>query len=78
MAAGFSGRCKIWLADSAGGIDYDAVDWSSPSALVLGNESHGVSPDLEALADGRVRIPMPGGAESLTPLQRELCWYLKL
>ncbi len=56
---------KIWLADSAGGTDYDAVDWSSPSALVLGNESHGVSPDLEALADGRVRIPMPGGAESL-------------
>jgi 23S rRNA (guanosine2251-2'-O)-methyltransferase len=32
---------------------------------VLGNESEGVSPAVEALADTRVRIPMANGVESL-------------
>jgi RNA methyltransferase, TrmH family len=61
----FLAGVKVLLADASAWTDYDVVDWSLPSALVLGNESHGVSTDLEALADGRVRIPMPGGAESL-------------
>lgn len=40
-------------------------DWRRPVAVVLGNEGAGVSPALLALADGHVRVPMPGRAESL-------------
>jgi len=33
--------------------------------LIMGNESTGISPDLEKLADKRIRIPKRGSAESL-------------
>ncbi len=42
-----------------------AVDWRSPTAIVLGNEGAGVGPEVAALADAAVCIPMPGRAESL-------------
>ncbi len=35
------------------------------TAFLLGNEGRGVDPALEQLVDGVVRIPMPGGVESL-------------
>lgn len=38
---------------------------SSPVALVLGSESHGLDQSLYELADRRVRIPMAGDTESL-------------
>ena len=43
---------------------YDC-DLTGPVALVFGNEGAGVSPQLLALADTPVIIPMPGQAESL-------------
>jgi RNA methyltransferase, TrmH family len=46
-----------------GGDDYAGVDWSIPSALVLGNEAWGLPGGLEL--DGFVGIPMVGRAESL-------------
>jgi TrmH family RNA methyltransferase len=45
------------------GEDYAAYDWSVPTAVVLGNESAGLRPDLPL--DGYVAIPMAGRAESL-------------
>ncbi|OHV04794.1 TrmH family RNA methyltransferase [Mycobacterium talmoniae] len=36
-----------------------------PTAWLFGPEAHGLSADVAALADHRVRIPMSGGAESL-------------
>jgi TrmH family RNA methyltransferase len=36
-----------------------------PAAWLLGNEAHGLSDDLAAAADHRVRIPIHGRAESL-------------
>jgi TrmH family RNA methyltransferase len=36
-----------------------------PTAWLFGPESHGLPADVAAVADHRVRIPMPGGAESL-------------
>ncbi|MDD2546214.1 MAG: RNA methyltransferase [Burkholderiaceae bacterium] len=36
-----------------------------PCAWVLGHEGQGVSPEIEALASGRIRIAQPGGEESL-------------
>ena len=34
-------------------------------AWIVGSEAHGISPAIEEIADLRVSIPMPGGAESL-------------
>jgi signal transduction histidine kinase len=43
---------------------YDA-DLSRPTAVLFGNEAHGLPPDVEAAADGKVRVPISGRAESL-------------
>ncbi len=54
------------LAASVGkGDEYTAVDLRRPTALVLGNEARGLPPDVEALVDGALHIPMVGRAESL-------------
>ena len=38
---------------------------TAPTAWLFGAEAHGLAEDVAALADARVRIPMPGSAESL-------------
>jgi TrmH family RNA methyltransferase len=54
----------VWVADARGSVEYTAVDWAAPWALVVGGEAEGAS--TAALERGRtVRIPMPGAAESL-------------
>jgi 23S rRNA (guanosine2251-2'-O)-methyltransferase len=40
-------------------------DFSTPAALVLGNEGHGVSPELMDLCDVRLCVPQHGGIGSL-------------
>lgn len=40
------------------------VDFSTPLALVLGNEKDGVSPEMIEAADERIIIPMPGFVQS--------------
>lgn len=50
----------------AGAVDgYTSVDLSLPMALIMGNEAHGLSPDVQAELDRAVSIPMAPGAESL-------------
>jgi TrmH family RNA methyltransferase len=56
---------EVWLADAAGQVAYDAVDWTRPSALIVGGEAAGAGEEASALATGRVSIPMAGGTESL-------------
>ncbi|ADL51754.1 TrmH family RNA methyltransferase [Clostridium cellulovorans] len=41
------------------------VDLSQMSIIAVGNEGNGVSDELYNLSDEKVKIPMPGGAESL-------------
>jgi len=36
-----------------------------PMALIMGSESHGLRPEVQALLDERITIPRVGGAESL-------------
>ncbi|MBN1660626.1 MAG: RNA methyltransferase [Anaerolineae bacterium] len=55
----------VWLADAAGDVAYDQVDWTAPSALIVGGEAEGAGGEAAALAGGRVYIPMAGGTESL-------------
>jgi tRNA (guanosine-2'-O-)-methyltransferase len=41
------------------------VDWTKPSAIILGNEHRGVSEDSLQISDFTVKIPMLGMIESL-------------
>jgi len=47
------------------GDPYDRADLAGPTALVLGNEAHGLPPSVATSLDGWVSIPMEGRAESL-------------
>ena len=47
------------------GTPYDSVDLTVPTALVLGNEAHGLPETLAAALDDTVSIPMAGRTESL-------------
>ncbi len=46
-------------------VSYYEVDWSKPTAVIIGNEAHGASTEARKAATHVLRIPMPGGAESL-------------
>jgi len=41
------------------------LDFTKKCVIIIGNESHGLAPDAVSLCKSRVKIPMPGGAESL-------------
>ena len=45
--------------------DYRELDYTGPTALLLGSELWGVSEDAARLADTTVRVPMQGLVESL-------------
>lgn len=45
-------------------VPLEEIDFSRPIALILGNEHSGVSQDLVAACDQRVRIPMYGFVQS--------------
>lgn len=47
------------------GRDYENMDLKKPTALVIGNEAHGLSPDMVTLSNDLIRIPMKGKVESL-------------
>jgi len=59
------GERQIVLADPRAATAYDAIDWTQPSALILGGEARGASRKASALADVRVAIPMAADVESL-------------
>jgi RNA methyltransferase, TrmH family len=48
-----------------GEVSLEDADLSQPTAWLFGPEAHGMPADLAAKATHRVRIPMPGNAESL-------------
>jgi TrmH family RNA methyltransferase len=56
---------QILLADPGEGLSYYQVDWTQPSALVVGGEAHGLGREARELEAKSVTIPMRGGAESL-------------
>ena len=69
---------QIFVADSEADLDtsrkgrqrltetsYFEIDWQRPSAVIIGNEAHGVSASARSATTDLLNIPMPGGAESL-------------
>ncbi len=55
----------VLLADARAEPAYYEVDWTQPSALIIGSEAHGASQEAKELAASTIAIPMYGGAESL-------------
>jgi len=51
--------------DPHAGAPYDTVDLTRPTALVLGNEAHGLPGSVASELDVTVTIPMAGRTESL-------------
>jgi 23S rRNA (guanosine2251-2'-O)-methyltransferase len=58
----------IAIEQSSKSIDYTKVDYSYPIALIIGNETHGVSKDVLELCDQIVELPMFGVNVSLNTM----------
>ncbi len=56
---------RVLATTLADAVDLADVELAGPTAWLFGPEAHGLPPEIVALADQRVRIEMPGGAESL-------------
>ena len=56
---------KIYAAHLKGKVFYDETDYAERTAVLIGNESRGLSAETSELADMLVKIPMEGKAESL-------------
>lgn len=51
------------LSDNA--VDFRQIDYSKPTAIIVGQEKHGVTNEAIALADQEIVIPMVGMVQSL-------------
>ncbi|MBN1178460.1 MAG: RNA methyltransferase [Anaerolineae bacterium] len=58
-------RCPVYLAAAGAQRSYTDVDWSAPSALIIGGEAAGPAPRAYDLAAEIISIPMAAGVESL-------------
>lgn len=61
-------QCGYWIygLDEAGEQRYDQIEYTAPTAFVLGAEGRGLHEQVARHCDFRVRIPMPeGGVASL-------------
>ncbi|GAA0075805.1 RNA methyltransferase [Clostridium sp. CTA-5] len=56
---------KLVVTSLESSEDFFKEELSGKIILTVGNEGNGVSEEVLNLADSRVKIPMPGGAESL-------------
>lgn len=57
--------CKVFGLDAQGAYNIGSFQAPPRSVLVMGNESTGLSPEVKALCDGFIAIPMQRGVESL-------------
>jgi 23S rRNA (guanosine2251-2'-O)-methyltransferase len=55
----------VYGLDERGDQIYDAVEFTAPTALVLGSEGHGLHQNVVRHCDVLVRIPLAGGVSSL-------------
>lgn len=56
---------NVYAAVAGASIPYYAADWRQPSALIVGNEANGISPDGLQIATKLISIPMAAPVESL-------------
>lgn len=55
---------QVWATDLNTPHSIDTLDFSKPTAIVLGNEHEGVSEEMKSLCDGTFRVPMMGFSQS--------------
>ncbi len=55
----------VYAAHLKGKVFYDETVYAERTAVIIGNESRGISGEVSQLADVLVKIPMEGRAESL-------------
>ncbi len=60
-----AGGCTLAAGLLDGGDLFSRPPVKGDLCVLIGSEGRGLDPELAALADLKVRIPMPGGAESL-------------
>ena len=58
-------RCLLVGTALTADTDYHAASYPPPVVLLMGDERKGLSPDLQAICDLLVRIPMVGQSDSL-------------
>jgi TrmH family RNA methyltransferase len=56
---------RLVVADMEAERDFDAAEYPDRCALLIGSEAHGLPEEIMRQADLEVRVPMPGGGESL-------------
>ncbi|MPM50031.1 tRNA (guanosine(18)-2'-O)-methyltransferase [bioreactor metagenome] len=56
---------KLYAAHLKGRKNHYEEDYTGGCAFLLGNEARGLSEHAASLCDELIKIPMPGGAESL-------------
>lgn len=56
---------RLFAAHLQGSVSYDRENYCGSTAFLIGNEARGLTDELAALADARIRIPMAGQVESL-------------
>lgn len=65
QAKGDTPSLNVLIAEAEEGRSCWTLDLTQPLALVVGGEAEGASTSARGMADGLVRIPMPGKSESL-------------
>ncbi len=67
---------KIYATHLDATISIDDIDFTEPSAVILGNEKDGVSDEVLAMCDHKFIIPMAGFAQSFNiSVAGALCFY---
>ena len=56
---------KLYTLSSYAQNSYKEQEYTEKSIFILGNESFGVSPEIEKISDKKIKIPMNRGVESL-------------
>ncbi len=59
------GCAHRFAAEASGDANYDRVDWSEPSILIVGGETGGITKTARPWVSETVAIPLRGGLESL-------------
>lgn len=62
---GENGKMNVYAAHLKSAVDYTKADFTGGAAVMIGNESKGLSEELCAYADQMIKIPMAGKVESL-------------
>jgi TrmH family RNA methyltransferase len=67
---------KIYTTDLEDAIPVFDISFKGSVALVIGNEGNGVTEETKRFADKKIKIPMPGGLESLNAsVATGICLY---